>query len=443
MKNATTKVSSSALVAIGLMLFALFFGAGNLIFPAGLGRLAGENLTPAMLGFIVTGVGLPLLGVLAIGYSGCKDVQELGARFHPAYGVIFAVLLYLTIGPFFAMPRTATVSFVVGIEPFLAAGDHSIQLMLFSIAFFVVCWWLSLNPGKLVDRIGKVLTPLLLISIGILVVATIANPMGVPQPAKDAYVNEPFVKGFLEGYQTMDALASLVFAIIVINAVRAMGITDKKAITMSTLKAGLVASFFLALVYIFVAKMGVNTVETVNIEGDSGARVLSTTAEFYFGKVGNGLLAVIILLACITTSVGLITACAEYFHRLLPKISFKAFATGLAIFAAIIANKGLDQIISLAVPVLMFLYPLTVVLIALAFLNNLFKGRQAVYVSTLSLTLIVSFFDGLNAAGCLSDSFKQTLADVLPGYALGMGWLAPAIIGFVIGFIWTKLAPKS
>ncbi len=436
------KTSTGALVAIGLMLFALFFGAGNLIFPAGLGQQAGENLTPAMLGFIFTGVGLPLLGILAIGYSGCKDIQELASRFHPAYGVIYAVLLYLTIGPFFAMPRTATVSFEVGIVPFLGDKDHDLYLVLFSIAFFLISWWLSLSPGKLVNRVGKVLTPLLLLCIGILVVATIVNPMGIAQPAQGVYATKPFVSGFLEGYQTMDALASLVFAIIVINAIRAMGITDKKAITMSTLKAGIVASFFLAIVYVFVAKMGVNSVEQTGYL-PNGAPVLAATAQFYFGHIGNGLLAVIILLACITTSVGLITACAEYFHRLVPAISFKGYATGLAIFAAIIANKGLTNIISYAIPVLMFLYPLTVVIIVLAFLNNLFKGRQVVYATTLGLTLIVSLFDGLNAAGLLSESVINALTTYLPGYALGMGWVSPAIIGFVIGFIWTKLSPKA
>lgn len=239
----------SAFVATGLMLFALFFGAGNLIFPALMGQQAGSNVFTAMAGFLLTGAGLPLLGVIAVGYSGSRDVQEMASRVAPWFGVAFAVSLYLAIGPLFATPRTATVSFGIGVEPFLnlegldekaAANQKSMALAGFTLVFFALSYWLSVSPGKLVDRIGKILTPALLVSIAILVGYAALAPMGAPPAPAEAYQQNVFAKGMIEGYGTMDALASLVFAIIVIEAVRGMGVSDKKQILSLTTRAGLV-----------------------------------------------------------------------------------------------------------------------------------------------------------------------------------------------------------
>ncbi len=215
--NSTTSRSQASLWAVGLMLFALFFGAGNLIYPAYLGQQAGENWLSAMFGFLLTGAGLPLLGVIAVGYSGSRDVEALASRVAPWYGVTFAAALYLAIGPLFAMPRTATVSFETAISPFIDESWKNIALAVFSLVFFGMTYWLSISPGKLVDRIGKILTPVLLLAIAILVGYAAINPMGMPQTAQGDFAAHPLVKGILEGYGTMDALASLVFAIIVID----------------------------------------------------------------------------------------------------------------------------------------------------------------------------------------------------------------------------------
>ncbi|MFR8761732.1 MAG: branched-chain amino acid transport system II carrier protein, partial [Megasphaera lornae] len=152
-------------ISIGLMLFALFFGAGNLIFPAAMGQHAGVNVWWAVLGFIVTGVGLPLLGVLAMGYSGCKNLQELAGRVHPKFGLFFTVLSFITIGPAFATPRTGSVSYEIAVRPFLANGGSHATMIGFLVLFFLVSFWLSASPQKLVDRIGKILTPALLVVI--------------------------------------------------------------------------------------------------------------------------------------------------------------------------------------------------------------------------------------------------------------------------------------
>ena len=175
-------MSTGEMVAIGLMLFALFFGAGNLIFPPALGQAAGTNFWPAIIGFLLTGVGLPLLGVLAIGLSGHDHLQSMANKINPVFSLVFTVILYLSIGPFFAIPRTGTVSYEIGIAPFLpeSTGGFDIGLLIYTIVFFVIVGWLSLNPSKIVDRVGKLMTPLLLIALLILLVATFVNPLDQP-----------------------------------------------------------------------------------------------------------------------------------------------------------------------------------------------------------------------------------------------------------------------
>lgn len=430
-------------VATGLMLFALFFGAGNLIFPAHMGQQAGENYIQAVLGFIFTGAGLPLLGILAMAYTGARDVQHLASRVTPLFGVFFAVALYLSIGPLFALPRTGTVAFEVGVKPFLGAGvSESLVLLLFSIVFFALAYFLAMNPGKLIDRIGKILTPALLLGIAILGLKTILDPMGGLTEPQANFLTHPFAEGFLAGYQTMDALASLVFAIIVIASLQAAGISNNQQLMRMTMGAGFLAALCLALVYGLVAYMGASSVEVTGWL-DNGALVLSQIANHYWGTLGNLLLMVIIFLACLTTAVGLIAACAEYFARLIPKVSYNSFAIIFAVISCGLANKGLSGIISFSVPVLMLLYPLTVVLILLVFANSLFKGRHAVYLCTMATTFVVGLLDAWEASFGLSQGTKALLTNYLPWYGMGLGWIVPALIGFVVGLLLVALGAKK
>ena len=306
------------------MLFALFFGAGNLIYPAYLGQQAGENWLISMPGFLLTGAGLPLLGVIAIGYSGSRDVEALASRVAPWYGVAFAASLYLAIGPLFAMPRTATVSFEIAVLPLIGNLSPNMAQAVFSLLFFGLTYWLSMSPGKLVDRIGKILTPALLLTIAVLVGYAALNPIGAPLAAQGDFAVRPMIKGILEGYGTMDALASLVFAIIVIDAVRAMGVDNRSDLLKTTAISGLMAAGCLAAVYLLIGYMGATSVAGIGLQ-ENGALVLSKSAQYYFGLGGNLLLGVIVLLACLTTAVGLVTSCAEYFNRLCPGISYKTF----------------------------------------------------------------------------------------------------------------------
>jgi hypothetical protein len=423
-----------SLWAVGLMLFALFFGAGNLIFPAFLGQQAGSNWLSAMSGFLLTGAGLPLLGVIAIGYSGSRDVQDLASRVTPWYGVAFAAVLYLAIGPLFATPRTATVTFEIGVTPFIGPEHKTMALAIFSAFFFGVTYWLSISPGKLVDRIGKVLTPALLATIAVLVGYAAFNPMGELQAAQGGFADRPFVTGVLEGYQTMDALASLVFAIIVIDAARALGVRNRAQLLATTTVAGAVAAACLAVVYLLIGYMGATSVAGLGLQ-ENGAAVLSKTAQHYFGMGGNVLLSAIVFLACLSTAVGLIISCSEYFNRLLPAISYKTFVVIFTLVSMVFANKGLSGIISISVPVLMLLYPLTVVIILLAFLNNWFGGSRVVYVCTIFATLVVGVLDAWKAAFSFAPETAALINSIFPLYDIGMGWLLPATAGFVLGLV--------
>lgn len=441
-----SRLSFSSYFVIGVMLFALFFGAGNLIFPATLGQNAGTNMWFAMLGFLITGVGLPFLGILAMGFSGSRNLQELASRVHPIYAVIFTSLLYLTIGPFFATPRTGAVAFEIGIIPFLGTGTHEVGQLIFTAIFFLVTLWFSLNPAKIVDRVGKWLSPGIIILLFVLIVMSLVKPMGGFGVPQGTYVDEAFITGFLEGYNTMDALASLVFGIIVINAIRVMGVSSKREILSATIKTGTVAVSFLAIIYIGIAYLGATSTGAFGLF-DTGGQVLNSVASHYFGTVGTAMLSAIIIIACLTTSIGLITACSEYFRTLFPAVSYKMFVVFFSALSFTIANFGLANIINYSIPVLMFLYPLAIVLMLLTFLSPLFKHARPVYVIAILVTLMISIIDGLKTFCKLFeieyfDWMQPMIAFYeknLPLYDDGLGWLLPVLTVIIIVGIITRI----
>ena len=441
--NSNDNLSTRAYLAIGMMLFALFFGAGNLIFPAALGQHAGSNVGWALLGFILTGVGLPLLGVAAMGYSSCKDVEELASRVHPIYGLLYTIALYLSIGPMFATPRTGTVAYEIAIKPFTEGLSMNME-PIFLALFFGVSLWLSISPHKLVNRIGNILTPALLLVILLLIIKSFITPLGgyaVPQPA---YGDAPtaVLQGFLDGYNTMDALASVVFAILVIDFVRLSGATSRAVVTKTVMEVGAIAVGLLGIVYVFIANIGATSVERFGLF-DTGAPVLSVSANYLFGDFGQIILAIIVLLACLSTSIGLITSCGTYFHKLTPKISYKLYVVIFSVAAFGLSMFGLKTIISAAIPVLMLLYPLTIVIILLALLNNVFGGRRCVYAWTMAFTMISALMTGLETAGIAPAALEQLFIQYIPFQSAGMGWVSFAVLGFVVGLIHKGLVPEN
>ncbi|MBP1934418.1 branched-chain amino acid transport system II carrier protein [Ammoniphilus resinae] len=424
-------LSNKEILFIGLMIFSLFFGAGNLIFPPELGQDAGSHIAFAMGGFLISGVGLPLLGILAIAYASNKgSTEDLSKKVHPVFAVALTSITYLTVGPFFAAPRTGVVSYEIAIVPFLKDGGNSFTLAIFTLIYFLIVYVLALNPSKFVDRFGKMITPFLLAVLFTLIAAVIFkpfNPLGTPT---DKFASFPLFKGITEGYLTMDTIVSIVFAMIVINSIRAKGIDQKRDIQIIIWKAGVIAVVCLSAVYVGLGYLGA---VSSSLQFASGASILSGVSQAYFGVYGNVILGMAILLACIPTATGLMSSCALYFNKLFPAFSYRALVTAFVLFSAVIANVGLAQLINLSVPVLHFIYPIIIVLILLTFLDRVFRGHRFVYRGSVLFTMVVSLNDGLIAINKNWDFISPILH--LPFIEVGFGWIFPALLGGVCGWV--------
>ena len=427
---------------IASMLFGMFFGAGNLIFPVHMGQMAGSNVWPAVAGFLVTGVGLPLLGVAALGISRSNGLFELGSRVGRPYSMFFTCLLYLTIGPFFAIPRCATTSFTVGLENVLPQdGNAGAYLFVFSLLFFAVALFFSLRPGKILVWIGKVLNPCFLVFLGVLVVVAAVSPgASVADVAPEGdYAAQPFFTGFLEGYNTMDALASLAFGIVVVQVIRGLGVNEPDAVAGSTVRAGVFSCLLMAVIYIAVTIVGVQSRGLFETSANGGI-ALAQIAQHYLGGAGFLVLAATVTLACLKTSIGLVTSCAETFVGLFPKgPGYRAWAVVFCAVSFLFANVGLNAIIGYSVPVLVFLYPLAITLIALSLAGRLFGYDRAVFAWTTALTFVAALYDFFAAlpgdlfASLGGEAVRRFVESWLPFADLGLGWVCPALLGFAIG----------
>ena len=437
-----TKLTAKEYIILASMLFGMFFGAGNLIFPVSMGQQAGSNLWPAVVGFCLTGVGIPLLGIAAMGISRSEGLFEMCKRVGKPYAYFFTCLLYLAIGPLFAIPRTATVSFSVGIQPMLKGENNAVALCIFSALFFAVVLFFSLRPSGIMTWIGKILNPLFLIVLAVLAITALVNPMGdiAAGVSTGNYVDMSFFQGFLEGYNTLDAVASLAFGIVLINSVRCLGITEPKAISGSTLRSGVLSIVLMAAIYCILTVLGAQSTAVLGISADGGA-ALYGIGSHYFGAFGGILLGVIVTVACLKTAIGLVTSCATAFVELFPNsLSYKAYAVLFSLFSFGIANFGLNRIIEWSLPALMFLYPLTITLILLCLFGHLFHYDQRVFVSVTVCTFIPAVFDFINALpaganGAVLGGVVGRITRWLPLGSIGMGWVVPACVGFAIGLL--------
>lgn len=436
-------ISLAKVLPIGLMLFSFFFGAGNLIFPPALGQMAGENLPAAILGFCISGVGLPLLGILAMAILNGDDPNELASPMCPAFGKAITILCALTIGPFFAIPRTAAVSFDTGILLLLPEGFETMGLALYSVFFFGLTYFLAVNPSKIVDNIGKIMSPLLLICLGILIFCVITNPMGDLQPANSVYKNAPFFKGFQEGYNTMDLLCTMLYGAATLKAIESQGIKEQSQLTKMCIYAGIIAAICLALIYGALAYAGASSTAAFGIVANGG-QLLNMISVHYMGFPGQIVLALIIFFACITTSIGLTTSISSYFHQLSGgRIFYQRFCVYICLFSLVVSNFGLNNIIKFSIPVICMLYPIVIAIVILNVGQSIFKRDKAIFRICLTLTTIFAIFDGLRAGGFDLRALDSFLTQYLPFFDVGFGWLLPCFGGILLGFLYRMVYPSK
>ena len=421
-------------------LFGMFFGAGNLIFPVHLGQLAGSSLIPAIIGFTITAVSIPILGVAAIGITHSDGLQALANKVGKGYSCFFTSLLYLTIGPFFAIPRCASTSFTTGIAPMLGGGvSESAALLLFSGIFFALVLFFSLRPAGITVWIGKIINPLFLIFLTILVAAALADPstaVSAVEPT-EAYRSGALFSAFIEGYGTMDAIAGLAFGIVVIDIIRSMGVTDDTAIAKDVLSAGILTGLLMALIYVVTILMGAQSRGLFAIS-DNGGIALAQISGHYLGSAGSLVLAFTITFACLKTSIGLVTSCADAFVRMFPRgLGYKAWAVIFTVFSFLISNFGLSRIIDYSLPVLMFLYPPTITLILLALFGRFFDHDRRVYVWVTTFTCAAAVFDLIKTlpAGLRVEKAVAFAERYLPFFELNLGWVVPALLGLAVGMV--------
>jgi len=435
----TKKLTLRQKILVAGTLFGMFFGAGNLIFPVHLGQMAGQNALPAIIGFIITAVGIPILGVAAIGITHSDGLQTLSGKVSKGYGIFFTCLLYLTIGPLFAIPRCATVSFTTGITPLLGADSpERLYLLLFSAVFFAFVLFFSLRPGKITVWIGKIINPLFLFFFAVLMLAALLAPgaaVSAVEPV-DAYRSDAFFPALIEGYGTMDAIAGLAFGIVVIDVIRRMGVDNDDAIAEDVLSSGLLTGALMALIYVVSIVVGAQSRGLFELS-ENGGIALTQIAGHYLGGVGLFILAFTITFACLKTSIGLVTACAETFSKMTNgKISYRSWAILFTVFSFAVSNIGLSAIIEYSIPMLMLIYPPAIALILLAFLGKFFAHDRTVYIATMIGTWAAAIFDCMKTlpapvqAALHLDAPIAFAAAHLPLFDKNLGWLLPAVIGF-------------
>lgn len=365
----------------------------------------------------------------------------LATRVHPQFAFIFTLLIYLSIGPCVAIPRTASTSFEMALAPLFAGNNEAFFFgftslvcaqFVYSVLFFALAGLMALKPEKLTQRLGKITSPALIIMIALLFVACLFNPIADYGLALPPYDINAFVRGFLEGYQTMDTLAALNFGLIIALNIQALGVNNTEGVVKETVKAGLIAGFFLITIYLALAHIGA-TVGGAGLITENGAQTLTSVAEIQFGSAGIILLGMIFFVACLNTCVGLLSCCSDYFTKVFPILSYRGWLLVFVLCSMVVSNAGLTLILKLSIPVLMAIYPVALMLIILGLTHHFNQHYSKVYPLTITLTAVVSI------AGAIKDiGWEIPVLSHLPFYSIGLEWITPALIGWVIGIFYSK-----
>lgn len=432
-------------IAVGITLFSMFFGAGNLILPPMLALQAGTSTIPAMIGFLVAGIGLPVLGIVAVALVG--TARELANRVHPLFSSIFVAAIYLAIGPCLAIPRTSSTAFEMLVPLFPQDAPIGTIRLVFSIVFFAVAYALAMHPGALTKLLGRVTGPALILLLIMVVGSSIVSPAGAAQAPQAPYDSAAPIQGFLTGYQTMDLLASLTFGLVIAENIKGLGVSDSHGLMREISRAGIVAGILMALVYCGLAQVGASF-GSVMPHATNGAALLTASATLHFGIAGTVIIAAIYLLACLNVCIGLISCCGTYFAetfgaaapgaqtRILGRIPYAGWAAAFTVFSCVLSNVGLDAILTFSVPLLNALYPVSIVFVIMGMAHRACDHLPLVWPWAIGATTVVS------VATALRDAFFTGTwlpFDALPLASLGFDWLLPALCGAAVGAILSSI----
>ena len=430
-----TKLSTRDIFALGFMTFALFIGAGNIIFPPIVAQEAGNHVWYAALGFLVTAVGLPVLAIVALSRVE-GSIEQLSSPIGKIASLILTVICYLSVGPLFAIPRTATVSYEIGFSAYL--GNGTAPLFIYSVIYFILVAAISLYPNKLLDSIGHILAPIKIVALAILCITTIALPVVGTSPAIKNYVASPVSEGLVNGYLTMDTLAALVFGIVIVQAITSRGITDRKLITRYAIIASIMAGIGLTILYLCLFRLGLQSHAFIP-NAANGAVILHAYVEHAFGNLGSLFLGTLIFIACMVTAIGLTCACAEYFNKI-TRIPYKLLVLILVGFSFVISNLGLNKLIEFSIPLLTAAYPPAIVIILLSFLIKFFNRPKVVFMPVTAVATVFGIIEGLRES-----SLKSQIPDIfqtLPLAQQNLDWLIPALVVLIICTILDKTMKK-
>jgi branched-chain amino acid:cation transporter, LIVCS family len=418
------------ILTIGFALFAMFFGAGNLLLPPLIGVEVGSNFLIAIIAFGLTGILLPFTGILSVIYSG-DSFTDLGKRVHPIIAPVLGTIIMVCIGPLIAIPRTAATTFEVGLKPFFPEMNPAWG----SLLFFAVTLFLAIKPSKVVDYIGNYLTPVLLVLLALLIVVGIVNPTAALEPSKQTMV-ESFSLGFIEGYQTLDVLASVIFAGIVISAAKAKGYNDQKSKSQVTIISGALSSICLLFVYGGLIYLGSSS--GITDPEIKRSELLIQISSNILGQYGLIAIALCMAFACLTTAISLTTAVGTFFSDLFKnKVGYVPIVIACTLISFGLSIKGVDEIIQFAYPPLAFIYPIVMTLVIYVVLFGKKITAKAPYVGALLASTVIGFLGLLKILGLLDEATINQL-NVIPFFENDLGWIIPSIIGFVIGLFVKK-----
>lgn len=429
--DSTRRSGTAALIATSLTLFSMFFGAGNLIFPPIMGASAGSNLGPAMIGFLIGGVALPVVSIITIALSG-TDMRDLVSRAGRPFGLAFSCLVYLSIGAFYALPRTGAVSFSTAVAPIIGS-QSTIASLVFNLIFFGIAFYLSWNPSHVIDSLGKVLTPLLLGLLVLLVFLCLASLPASYDAPTGTYVSTPLAAGLLDGYMTMDSIAALAFGIIVVTSLGHTGGGIGAKVVRRTSLAAAIAGSLLALVYVGLGLIG-HVIPGGQAYTD-GASLLADAAQMTMGWPGQLVFGLIVLTACMTTAVGLIAATSEFFHRLIPAVSYRTWIVIFTLISYFLASAGLSSVLAVAVPIITFLYPIAITVVAVTIAAHPLRLLTPAQWTFRLAAWTATAWSGATTLAQIGAgaSFLDAVLTWSPGQGLQLGWILPTLIASAIG----------